>query len=165
MTALSYKRIAGVCLVVFVLPLIAACTSTQPSTNADAPSSQPLATSSNGSDCADPEFSRDQFVGSWREPDSTVVTTLDDDGSLKQLIDSESKTGKWHFIAWRNTPADDRMPEAAAAMCVVWLSINYRDNVPLDVVYRPLTVTENSIELSYVGRGNTVEWIREKPPA
>ena len=33
----------------------------------------------------------------------------------------------------------------------------------MDLVYVPLKVNSTSLQLSYVGRGNTLTWVRPKP--
>ena len=159
MSRLSRKHIAVLYIGCLVLGAITACNTPPRNTGAaETLPPVPVSPSLPGNDCEPPEFSRQQFVGSWGEPDSPVVNTLDDDGTFEQVVGSEVKTGEWRFTDWGNTPATDAMPEGAAHLCTVWLLL-----APLDLVYRPLAVTESSIRLSYVGRGNTVEWIRKTP--
>ncbi|MCH9728540.1 MAG: hypothetical protein K0U84_02455 [Actinomycetia bacterium] len=159
MTRLPHKYIAVLCIGCLGLGAITACNTPPPNTGAaETLTPVPVSTPLPGNDCEEPEFSRQQFVGSWGEPDSPIVNKLDDDGTFAQLVGSEVKAGEWRFTDWGNTPAKDVMPEGAAHLCVIWLSL-----APLDLVYRPLAVTESSIRLSYVSRGNTVEWIRKTP--
>jgi len=51
------------------------------------------------------------------------------------------------------------MPAGEDNQCVLWLHwVNPAS--ALDQVYVPLKVTSSSVELSYVGRGNTLTWVR-----
>lgn len=51
------------------------------------------------------------------------------------------------------------MPASAGDQCVLWL--RWSDEAEgTSLVYVPLKVTETSLELSYVGRGNTLTWVR-----
>ena len=51
------------------------------------------------------------------------------------------------------------MPAAAKDTCVIWFNVNshYSENAP---VYVPLKLTDSALEVSLVGRGNTLQWRR-----
>ena len=120
-----------------------------PSSPADAPQNTA---------CTDAPFTSQQFAGDWTESDSPAVTTLGADGTLKSAHDGTVESGTWSYTPWESTPARDDMPQEAAGTCVLWL--RWTGEPPSDLVYVPLKVTADSLELSYVGRGNTLVWIR-----
>jgi hypothetical protein len=51
------------------------------------------------------------------------------------------------------------MPAGEENQCVLWLHWQ-STSPPMDLVYVPLKATNDSLELSYVGRGNTLHWAR-----
>ena len=42
---------------------------------------------------------------------------------------------------------------------MLWLRIT-NPAPPMDLVYVPLNVTDTTMQMSYVGRGNTIVWLR-----
>lgn len=98
----------------------------------------------------DSEFIRDQFVGTWAEADSTGVKTLNADGTMT----SSSGSGTWEFTRWGSTPSPAHPGDENA--CVLWL----KPSAPLSLVYGVQSVTDQTIKLTYVGRGNTIVWNR-----
>ena len=63
------------------------------------------------------------------------------------------------LLAVGNHPAKNAMPAGEADHCVLWL--HWTDPQPAtDMTYVPLNVTNTSLQLSYVGRGNTLTWTR-----
>lgn len=108
--------------------------------------------------CAQAQFSSQQFTGDWTEPGETTVTTLDPDGVLR-FRGGNNQSGTWSYEPWGLTPAKDHMPAGEDNHCVLWLHWT-NPGPPLDLVYVPLKVGGTSIQLSYVGRGNTVTWVR-----
>ncbi|WP_157890782.1 hypothetical protein [Mycolicibacterium goodii] len=161
MSSLSYKHIVALCLSAAVMIALTACTAPSSDITAvDASTHIPVSATLRGVDCKDPEFSRQQFVGSWGEPDSATVITLKADGSLEEL-NSRVESGRWSFTAWEASPAGAQESESMAGICVLWLSLNYEGGAPLDLVYRPIAVTDRAITLSYIGRGNSIQWIRK----
>jgi hypothetical protein len=103
-----------------------------------------------------------QLTGDWTEPDSTIVTTLSADGTLK-YSDSD-RSGAWSYLPWASTPAKNSMPPGQEDLCVLWLHWQ-STSPPMDFVYVPLKATATSVKLSYVGRGNTLTWVRPQPSA
>ena len=109
--------------------------------------------------CAQAQFSPQQFTGDWTEPGDTTVTTLGSDGTLKARGNAENRSGTWSYTPWDLTPGKAHMPTGEAERCVVWL--HWTEPGPVsDLVYVPLEVSDASLQLSYVGRGNTVTWVR-----
>ena len=88
-----------------------------------------------------------------------TVTTLSPHGSLESNADGKKEFGTWQFTPWDATPAKTSRPSSAPNSCVLWLHW-IADSGNLDLVYLPLEVTDTSIQLSYVGRGNTIDWQR-----
>ena len=111
------------------------------------------------STCTQAQFSPQQFTGDWTEPGDTTITTLGADGTLKSLGGTENQSGTWNYAPWGSTPAKHAMPAGEADHCVLWL--HWTDPQPAtDMIYVPLNVTTTSLQLSYVGRGNTLSWTR-----
>lgn len=109
--------------------------------------------------CEHAQFSAQQFTGDWTESGETTVTTLSGDGSLK----AGGQSGTWSYAPWVSTPGKDSMPAGQESQCVLWL--HYQSPPPpMDLVYVPLKATDTSLELSFVGRGNTLTWVRPHPP-
>jgi hypothetical protein len=54
------------------------------------------------------------------------------------------------------------MPPGEGNQCVLWLHWQ-SPSPPMDLVYIPLKATSLSLELSFVGRGNTLTWVRPRP--
>ncbi|WP_018599791.1 hypothetical protein [Mycobacterium sp. 155] len=109
--------------------------------------------------CPGSEFKVEQFIGSWQEVGDPTVTTLSQHGSLESDSGSQKEFGTWQFTPWDTTPAKSSKPSSAPNSCVLWLHW-IADTGNLDLVYLPLEITDTSIQLSYVGRGNTVDWQR-----
>jgi hypothetical protein len=180
-----YSKLAVLCAVPCLAAGIAACgTSTSPqsepaaSATAAAVSTAPrtvvvqstpeataVATTTVGPDvspdeeCAGSQFKVAQFIGTWQEADSPAVTWLAAHGSLQSNVHGKKEFGTWQLAHWADTPAKASLPAGAPNSCVLWLQWN-TDSGQQDLVYVPLKVTDTSIELSYVGRGNTIEWQR-----
>lgn len=109
--------------------------------------------------CEHAQFGAQQFTGDWTESGETTVTTLSGDGSLK----SGGQSGMWSYAPWASTPGKSSMPAGQESECVLWL--HYQSPSPtMDLVYVPLKATGTSLELSFVGRGNTLIWVRPQPP-
>jgi hypothetical protein len=145
---------------------VAASTSTAP--GADGPS-EPTATAaatttrppevSPDEECPGSQFSVAQFMGSWQEAGEPTVTTLAQHGALSATGGGTDQGGTWQFKPVSETPAADQM--SASSTCVLWLSWI---DPQMDLFYVPLKVTADHLELSYVGRGNTIEWERTTAP-
>lgn len=109
--------------------------------------------------CAQGQFGREQFLGDWTEPGESVLRTLATDGTLKQRIgDSDEASGTWSFQPWALTPAKRFMPDGEANQCVLWLHLAAPS--PVDLAYVPLTASSTTLQLTYIGRGNTITWLR-----
>lgn len=112
-----------------------------------------------GGGCAQGLFSREQFLGDWTEPGEHVLRTLATDGTLKQRIgDSDEESGTWSFQSWALTPVKRFMPDGEANQCVLWLHLAAPG--PLDLAYVPLKASSTTLQLTYIGRGNTITWLR-----
>lgn len=96
------------------------------------------------------EFSRDQFVGTWTEDGSTGVITLNADGTMTNSAGS----GTWEFARWGATPSRPHPGDENA--CVLWL----KPKPVLNLVYGVQAVTGQKVTLTYIGRGNTISWMR-----
>lgn len=177
----SYSKLAVLCSVPCLAAGIAACaTSTEPATSAttemvstaprtvvvqSAPEATAVATTtvrpevSPDEQCPGSEFNVEQFIGSWQEVGGPTVTTLSQHGSLDSNSSGQKEFGTWQFTPWDTTPAKSSRPSSAPNSCVLWLHW-IADSGNLDLVYLPLEVTDTSIQLSYVGRGNTIDWQR-----
>lgn len=131
-----------------VLPLSAA-SSAPPTTKAYVPEVSPE------EECPGSQFSISQFMGAWREVDGSTVTTLAQHGSLSATGDGGNQYGTWQFKQAGDTPAAADIP--VPSTCVLWFS--WIDPT-MDLFYVPLQVSADHLELSYVGRGNTIEWER-----
>ncbi len=108
--------------------------------------------------CEHAQFAAQQFTGDWTESGETTVTSLGGDGSLK----SNGQSGTWSYAPWVSTPGKSSMPAGEESQCVLWL--HYQSpSPPMDLVYVPLKSTATSLELSFVGRGNTLTWVRPQP--
>ena len=105
------------------------------------------------------QFTAQQFVGEWIEQGDTLVTTLAGDGTLNSHDGATTESGVWSYTPWEFTPAKDRIPDGAGNQCVLWLRIT-NPAPPMDLVYVPLNVTDTTMQMSYVGRGNTIVWLR-----
>lgn len=112
--------------------------------------------------CQGSEFKVAQLIGSWQEADDPTVTTLSQHGSLESVAGGKNEFGTWQFKPWDATPAKSSRPDSAPNSCVLWLHW-IADSGNLDLVYLPLKVTDTSIQLSYIGRGNTIVWQRTTP--
>lgn len=119
-----------------------------------------------GSDnsCAQAQFSRQQFTGDWTESGDTTITTLAADGTLKSHGSSGDDSGTWAYQPWELTPAKGQMPTGEEKHCVLWLHWA-QPGPPMDLVYVPLKLTSGSLQLSYIGRGNTLTWVRPNADA
>ncbi len=128
--------------------IIAACSDTSDTTSSS-PSRPPVVCESN--------FTRDQFVGTWNEDSSPGIYTLNTDGTLVNGVLDEKLTGTWDFTKWSQTPGKPTPGEENA--CVLWLKINFRSG-PMNLLYAPLSVSESTLKITYIGRGNTIVWNR-----
>jgi hypothetical protein len=135
-------------------PATSAPTSAPAGTATAAPASGP-----ENNPCSPAPFTPQQFVGDWTEEGDTVVTTLGADGTLTIVTGGSKETGTWSYTPWEFTSAADQMPPSAAGQCVLWLRPG-ASGPGSDLVYAPLKVAADSLELSYVGRGNTLVWTR-----
>jgi hypothetical protein len=125
-----------------------------------APASSTTAPVSDKNACEHAQFSPQQFTGDWTESDdATTITTLDADGTLKSSGGNRTETGTWSYAPWELTPAKSQMPPGEENHCVLWLHWALPEP-PMDLVYVPLKVSSTSLQLSYVGRGNTLTWVR-----
>lgn len=86
------------------------------------------------------------------------MTTLAADGTLGTRDGARTETGMWSYSPWQFTSAKDDMPAGEADECVLWLRIGAAPTSNL--VYFPLTVSRQTLVLSFVGRGNTIVWVR-----
>ena len=109
--------------------------------------------------CEHATFSAQQFTGEWTESGDTTVTTLSTDGSLTSSGGSQS--GTWSYAPWASAPGKSNMPTGEENQCVLWLHWQ-SPSPPMDLVYFPLKATGTSLELSFVGRGNTLVWVRPR---
>jgi hypothetical protein len=110
--------------------------------------------------CEHATFSARQFTGDWTEPGDATVTTLSVDGTL--TLSGGSQSGTWSYAPWGSTPGKSSMPTGEENQCVLWLHWQ-SPSPPMDLVYVPLKATSASLELSFVGRGNTLTWVRPRP--
>lgn len=109
--------------------------------------------------CAQAEIGPQQFTGDWNEQGGPTVITLGADGTLASRGGSSNESGTWSYQPWASTPGKDAMPAGEDNECVLWLHWVV-PAPPTDLVYVPLRITGTALELSYVGRGNTVTWVR-----
>ncbi|KWX25393.1 hypothetical protein AFM11_03750 [Mycolicibacterium wolinskyi] len=124
----------------------------------DSPAPETPSTSAD-QQCPGAGFTVEQFIGDWQEQDGPTTISLGAHGALKSDTDGVTDFGTWRFTRWDETPAKDRQPESAADTCVLWLQ--WTDGAgDRDFVYVPLKVEKDRLELSYVGRGNTLVWWR-----
>ena len=152
---------------VALLIAVAGCSSgshpTAASTSTASPStrSSPLSAAALSAGCAS-NFIAEQFTGDWTEPDAGgIITTLNPDGTLSDRGgNSPPKSGRWSYEAWQQTPAKESMPAGEENDCVLWLWKGSGD-----FLYYPLTVSSTSVQVSYIGRGNTLTWVRPTPNA
>ena len=110
--------------------------------------------------CEHATFGTQQFIGDWTESGDAAVTTLRVDGTLTSTAGDQS--GTWSYAPWAQTPGKSSMPPGEENQCVLWLHWA-SPSPPTDLVYVPLKATGVSLELSYVGRGNTLTWVRPQP--
>jgi hypothetical protein len=110
--------------------------------------------------CEHATFSPQQLTGDWTESGDKTVTTLSTDGNLKS--GGGNRSGTWSYTPWVLTPGKASMPPGEENDCVLWLHWELPSPV-MDLVYVPLKVSSASVELSFVGRGNTVTWVRPQP--
>jgi hypothetical protein len=107
--------------------------------------------------CEQTPISAKQLAGAWVEPGGTTVTTLGDDFALTSSAAHWS--GSWSYLRWASSPGISSMPPGEEAQCVLWL--HWQTPAPaMDLVYVPLKASDTSVELSFVGRGNTITWVR-----
>ena len=154
-----------------VAALLVACSHTghQPSAHVASTSSlqpaPPAATFSTAvpagvdSACENATPSAQQLTGDWTDS-GAIVTTLDVDGTLKSS--DSNRSGTWTYSPWVSTPGKTSMPAGEETQCVLWLHWQ-SPSPPMDLVYVPLKATGTSLELSFVGRGNTLTWVRPRP--
>ena len=157
-------RITLLCSSVAVAAGLMGCSSTAVSSV----TTKPAATTStdapeSGISCAQGQFSPQQFTGDWTEAGDSTITTLDADGTLRSRRGNDRESGTWSYRSWSLTPAKDDVPAGQGDLCVLWLHWA-QPGPPTDLVYVPLTVSATSLQLSYVGRGNTHTWVRAARP-
>jgi hypothetical protein len=109
--------------------------------------------------CGHAKFSRQQFTGDWTEEGDTTVVTLSADGKLKSSGSNRNESGTWNYAPWALTPGKSSMPRGEDNACVLWLHWAV-PGPAMDQIYEPLKVGTTSLQLSYVGRGNTLTWTR-----
>ena len=148
-----------------VIATVVGCTSapTPRSVTASASTSPSVAaapaSASNDDRCAGGQFTRQQFIGDWKDEDGTQVTILGAEGTLTSHEGGTPQSGTWSYAPWQDSPAKDAMPPSAAGQCV--LALSFTDPAPtMNLVYAPLKVTGTTLTLSYIGRGNTLTWVR-----
>jgi hypothetical protein len=109
------------------------------------------------SSCTDGPVTREQLAGSWREqPNGPVAHVLSQVGVLTTIDpDGAQHTGKWQYLPVEQTPVKDTV---SGQVCVLWLHESAEPDA--DFFYVPLRRTDTTVELSYVGRGNTLAWYR-----
>jgi hypothetical protein len=143
-------------------PSIAAPSSSNATQPAVTTSTTAPAASNNA--CAHNGFNARQFIGDWTESGYRAITTLGADGTLKSSGGNDNELGTWGYAAWELTPGKDQMPAGEGNHCALWLHWAL-PGPPMDLVYVPLKFDATSLQLSYVGRGNTVTWMRPKTAA
>lgn len=110
--------------------------------------------------CPGTSVTAQQFVGAWTSPDDPTTTTLAPDGALRSR-GAGDESGTWSVRPIGQTPGAGQLPDDG--ICVLWL--HWASPAPsFDAFYVPLKVTGAQLELSYVGRGNTLTWIRATDP-
>lgn len=107
-------------------------------------------------ECAGSEFTVAGFIGAWQ--DGPTVTTLSEHGSLSSNTNGDKQFGTWKFAPAGQTPAASQVP--VPGTCVLWF--HWMDEPQQDLFYVPLKVDATSLQLSYVGRGNTLTWQRAR---
>jgi hypothetical protein len=152
-------QLSRAALLLSVFTLIVGCPRGGNDSTSGSPETRASASVSDNNPCKGAEFTPQQFTGDWAEPGEPAITTLGADGTSKLRYGAKVQSGTWSYAPWESTPGKDRMPPGQATRCVLWLRWN--DPGPTsDLVYVPLHVTDTSLELSYVGRGNTLTWVR-----
>lgn len=158
-------KLAMACVAPVMTIALIGCSQSSPSTSQHASASRSAAPSaasaaSVDSACEHASPSAQQLTGDWTEAGESAVTTLGVDGALKSSADND--TGTWSYAPWASTPGKTSMPAGEDHRCVLWL--HYQRPPPgLDLVYVPLQATSDSLKLRYVGRGNTLHWVRPHP--
>jgi hypothetical protein len=136
--------------------------SAAPSSTSSFPTTSSLPTApatASDNPCVSTQSTPPQFVGEWTEQGDTLVTTLAGDGTLSSDDGGITASGTWSYTLWEDTPARGVMPDSAANRCVLWLQI--KNPAPaLDLVYVPLKITDTTLQMGYVGHGNTIVWVR-----
>lgn len=133
--------------------VVSACTT---STGQPATTATTTATSTTRADAACAGFTAQQFIGDWTSPDDPTTTTLAPDGALRSR-GAGDESGTWGVRPIGQTPGSGQLTDDS--LCVLWL--HWSSPAPaFDAFYVPLKVTDTQLQLSYVGRGNTVTWIR-----
>lgn len=136
---------------------VSACTTGTGQPTTTAPTTTPTTTATTTrADVACAGFTAQQFVGDWTSPNDPATTTLTLDGALRSRgVGDES--GTWSVRPIGQTPGSGQLPDDS--LCVLWL--HWSSPAPaFDAFYVPLKVTDTQLQLSYVGRGNTLTWIR-----
>lgn len=100
-------------------------------------------------------------MGDWTEAGENVIRTLNADGTLREHVDDSEWSGTWSFRPWAQTPAKKFMPEGQGNQCVLLLHWD-QPGPPIDFAYFPVRVTRDLLQLSYIGRGNTIIWNRPR---
>lgn len=110
--------------------------------------------------CPGTSVTAQQFAGAWTGPDDPTTTRLAPDGTL-QAYGAGAESGTWSVRPIGQTPGSGQLPDDG--ICVLWL--HWASPAPaFDAFYVPLKVSEAQLELSYVGRGNTLTWFRATDP-
>jgi len=118
-----------------------------------------------GNPCAQAKFTPQQFTGDWNPGDPASIWTLNADGTLKSTDKNEpnkNESGTWSYAPWGLTPGKSSMPHGQENHCVLWLHWA-EPGTPMDLLYDPLEVSDTTLKLSYIGRGNTLTFTRPKP--
>ncbi|WP_454231339.1 hypothetical protein [Mycolicibacterium fortuitum] len=107
--------------------------------------------------CAGAPITPMQLTGGWRMGAGPQVTTLGADGTLRaERTDGGVTTGTWTYSEAEFSPAKDSVPPEAGKQCVIWFNTP-KATLP---VFAPWRLSGDTLELSLVGRGNTVVWHR-----
>jgi hypothetical protein len=152
------KSLATLCVVAAAAVIAAAPVHAAPAPTGPVPQA-PFKTDS-PNPCAAAPIKQAQLVGKWLLGDGPQVSSFNADGTYsRELTSGTVEKGTWSYDTWDLSPAADRMPASAKDTCVIWFNPNSHAD-PYAAVYVPLSITDKALEVSLVGRGNTLEWRR-----